>query len=67
MREMRKHFSQKGNLDTHKKTVHEGVRYFCGKCGKHISEKGSLDTQYMKEFKQDVAMLLYMYIKVNKY
>ena len=32
----------KGNPVTHKRQLHEGIKYPCGNCGKQFAEKGTL-------------------------
>ena len=37
------HFSRKGNLDMHRKSVHQVQKFHCGQCGYSATQKVGLD------------------------
>ena len=39
----KKRFTQKGNLEEHKRAVHEGVKFPCTQCDKRFNHKGNLE------------------------
>ena len=45
-------FTQKCNLNTHKKSIHKGIKYECDQCEYKATETGSLKKHKMSIHKQ---------------